>query len=210
MKELLEKYLITIDNLGGDSRQLIFKTPAKEKDILLIESKLNYHLPDDFRNVLLTISSHCEFKWFLPDDFCLPDQLQQIFCGDLHWNADLLLQLNKNKESWINEVFPDNENEYDKIWHNKFLFQEVGNGDYLSIDMTPENSGKVIYLSHDDGEGHGFVMANSFTDLIRNWTKLGCVGGEDWQWLPFCKDKESGIDSDCDNAQLWYKTIGLI
>jgi hypothetical protein len=29
-------------------------------------------------------------------------------------------------------------------------FQEVGNGDYLSIALD----GKFVYLSHDDGEGH--------------------------------------------------------
>jgi hypothetical protein len=95
------------------------------------------------------------------------------------------------------------------VWHNKFAFQDVGNGDYLSIDLAPDNLGKIVYLSHDDGEGHGFVMANSFYDLLSNWTKLGCVGGEDWQWLPFCKDKTSGIDPTCSNAHLWYKTVGL-
>jgi len=52
-------------------------------------------------------------------------------------------------------------------------------------------------------------MANSFYELLENWIKLGCVGGEDWQWLPFCEGKTSGIDPDCDNARLWYKTIGL-
>lgn len=209
MKELLEKYLIAIDKLGGDSRQLIFESPAVETDILEIENKLAYRLPTDFRNVLLAVSSRCEFRWFLPDNFPLPDQLRQIFCGELYWDIDFLLQLNESKDGWIKKVFPDIDNEYDKVWHNKFVFQEVGNGDYISIDMTPENLGKVIYLSHDDGEGHGFVMANSFNELIKNWTKLGCVGGEDWQWLPFCKDKTSGIDADCDNAKLWYKTIGL-
>jgi cell wall assembly regulator SMI1 len=209
LKELLEKYLIAIDKLGGDSRQLIFENPANETDILEIEKKLSYKLPNDFRNILLTVSSHCEFKWFLPDNFSLPDQLRQIFCGELHWGTDFILQFNESKDGWIKEAFPNIENVYDKVWHNKFVFQEVGNGDYISIDMASENLGKVIYLSHDDGEGHGFVMANSFYDLLRNWTKLGCVGGEDWQWLPFCKDKTSGIDPDCDNAKLWYKTIGL-
>ncbi|MBO9701771.1 MAG: hypothetical protein J7604_16310 [Sporocytophaga sp.] len=50
--------------------------------------------------------------------------------------------------------------------------------------MEPNNYGKIVYLGHDDGEGHGYIMANSFSDLLNKWTKLGCVGGEDWQWLP--------------------------
>ena len=79
---------------------------------------------------------------------------------------------NESKDGWIKEVFPNLEDEYDNVWHDKFVFQEVGNGDYLSIDLTPSNSGKVIYLSHDDGEGYGFVMANSFTALLNNWTMV--------------------------------------
>ena len=90
MKELLEKYLNQISQLGRDSRHLIFENPATELDIVEIEKKLTYQLPNDFRNILLTVSSHCEFKWFLPDNFSLPDQLRQIFCGELHWGMDFI------------------------------------------------------------------------------------------------------------------------
>lgn len=209
MKELFEKYLTTIRKLGGDSRQLIFERPASESAIRQIEKKLNFSLPADFRNILLTVSANCEFKWFLPKNFVLPDQLRSIFCGEIHWGLDFSVQFNKDKDEWVKDVFPDIEDEYDKVWHNKFAFQEVGNGDYISIDLAPDNYGKIIYLSHDDGDGHGYTMANSFYDLLRNWTKLGCVGGDDWQWLPFCENKTSGIDPDCANAKLWYKAIGL-
>jgi cell wall assembly regulator SMI1 len=209
MKERLTKILQQIQKLGGDARSLIFEVPATFDDVHEIEQELNYKIPDDFKNVLLTLSSHCEFKWFLPDNFELPKELRQIFSGELHWGLDLILDFNRNKDAWIKEVFPDIENEYDRVWHNKFVFQEVGNGDYISIDLSPDTYGKVIYLSHDDGEGHGYVMADSFSELLSDWTQLGCVGGEDWQWLPFCKDKTSGIDPNCSNALLWRQRIGL-
>ena len=209
MKEIFEKYLKLIDHLGGDCRDLIFEKPASELELVDIENKLSYKLPSDFRNVLKNISSHCEFKWFLPDDFYLPTELREIFCGEIHWGLQYIIEFNKSKDHWVKEVFPNHEDEYDKVWHDKLVFQEVGNGDYLSIDLTDLNFGKIIYLSHDDGEGHGFIMANSFTELLNNWTKLGCVGGEDWQWLPFCENKISGINPNCENAKLWYETIGL-
>jgi len=210
MKDNFEKFLNQIDKLGGDSRQLVFEKPASFSDILEIEMKLNYKLPDDFKNILITTTSHCEFKWFLPENFPLPNNLKNIFCGELHWGIDFIIPFNEDKDLWIKKVFPNVEDEYDKVWHNKFVFQEVGNGDYISIDLLPHNYGKVIYLSHDDGEGHGFIMANSFSELIINWTKLGCVGGEDWQWLPFCKNKLAGIDPDSDNGKLWVKSIGIV
>jgi hypothetical protein len=136
-------------------------------------------LPAEFRDTLLTVSSHCEFSWFLPNDFELPQLLRQIFSGELHWSLELLWQFNEAREGWIREVFSNPEDEYDKVWYNKFVFQEVGNGDFIAIDLLPESYGKVVYLSHDDGEGHGCVMADSFKALLTDWVELGCVGGED-------------------------------
>jgi hypothetical protein len=52
-------------------------------------------------------------------------------------------------------------------------------------------------------------MADTFSELLESWTKLGCVGAEDWQWLPFCENKASGINPNCDNAKLWQEIIGL-
>jgi len=209
MKERLTYILQQIEKLGGDARSLIFEAPAHYDDVYEIEQQLNYEIPHDFKNILLTLSSHCEFKWLLPKDFKLPHELREIFCGELHWGMDFILDFNCSKEGWIKVAFPDPENEYDSVWHNKFVFQEVGNGDYISIDLSPASQGKIIYLSHDDGEGHGYVMANSFSELLNNWTQLGCVGGEDWQWLPFCESKTGGIAPNCTNAKVWRQIIGL-
>jgi cell wall assembly regulator SMI1 len=209
MKRKLETILEKISLIGGDSRNLVFESTATESEIVEIEKKINSELPTDFRTILLKVSSHCEFKWFLPSNFLLPNELRQIFCGELHWGIQFIETFQSGKNSWVQEVFPNTEDEYDKVWHNKFVFQEVGNGDYLSIDLLEENYGKIVYLSHDDGEGHGYIMADSFSELLTNWTELACVGGEDWQWLPFVNDKSSGINPDCKNAETWKNLIGL-
>lgn len=210
MKEQLLNFLQRMKELGGDARTLIFEGPALFDDVHEIEQQLSYPIPDDFKNILLTVSSHCEFKWFLPDNFQLPDELRGIFCGEIHWGLNFILQFNKAKDSWVSDVFPDPNNEYDKVWHDKFVFQEVGNGDFISIDLSSKAYGKVVYISHDDGDGHGYVMANSFSELLSKWTQLGCVGGEDWQWLPFCENKTSIINPSCPMAKLWLQTIGII
>ena len=209
MKANLESFLQRIEAIGGNAKPLVFTSIASETEVLHVEQTLGFQLPAEFRNTLLTISSHCEFSWFLPDELELPDVLRQIFSGELHWSLELLSQFNEAREGWITEVFSNPEDEYDKVWYNKFVFQEVGNGDFIGIDLMPESYGKVVYLSHDDGEGHGYVMANSFSALLNNWVELGCVGGEDWQWLPFCENKSAGIDPNCENALLWKQVIGL-
>ena len=97
---------------------------------------------------------------------------------------------------------------YDKIRKEIFLlfYFEVGNGDYLAIELEKENYGKIAYLSHDDGDGHGYYLANNFKELLSNWSKVGCVGGEDWQWLTFYT-KGIGINPNCENTKLWKDFI---
>ena len=97
---------------------------------------------------------------------------------------------------------------YDKIRKEIFLpfYFEVGYGDYLAIELEKENYGKIVYLSHDDGDGHGYYLANNFKELLSNWSKVGCVGGEDWQWLTFYRSGV-GIDPSCENAKLWADFI---
>jgi hypothetical protein len=209
VKEKLESFLKIIEAIGGNTKPLVFTSVASEAEVLDIEQKLGFRLPAEFRDILLTVSSHCEFRWFLPDEFELPPVLRQLFSGELHWSIELLWQFNEAREGWIREVFSNPEDEYDKVWYNKFVFQEVGNGDFIAIDLLPMSYGKVVYLSHDDGEGNGYVMANSFKALLTDWVELGCVGGEDWQWLPFCENKLAGIDPNSENALLWKQVIKL-
>jgi cell wall assembly regulator SMI1 len=209
VKAKLESFLKIIEAIGGSTKPLVFTSVASETEVLDIEQKLGFRLPAEFRDTLLTVSSHCEFSWFLPNDFELPQLLRQIFSGELHWSLELLWQFNEAREGWIREVFSNPEDEYDKVWYNKFVFQEVGNGDFIAIDLLPESYGKVVYLSHDDGEGHGCVMADSFKALLTDWVELGCVGGEDWQWLPFCENKLAAIDPNSENALLWKQVIKL-
>ncbi len=83
---------------------------------------------------------------------------------------------------------------------------EVGNGDLLAFNEKEQ----VIYLSHDDGDGHGYVLANSFNELLDNWSKLGCPGAEDWQWIPFTNEMKTPIDPDCKNVIKWKSLIGII
>ena len=63
----------------------------------------------------------------------------------------------------------------------------------------------LLYTS-DGGDGHGYYLANNFKDLLNNWSKVGCVGGEDWQWEVFYTEGK-GIDSECENAKLWREYI---
>ena len=205
----LKKFQKGIENIGGEFyREFKIGTPAKEEEILEIEKKLGYRIPEDFRDILLSYSSYFEYFWSYEEknNIELPSNLKHIFSGDLHWRINLLVNFEVSRKDWVEGCFPDYNDEYDRVWHNKMPFYEVGNGDYLAIELEKENYGKIAYLSHDDGDGHGYYLANNFKELLSNWSKVGCVGGEDWQWLTFYT-REVGIDPNCENAKLWEDFI---
>ncbi|MED0949060.1 SMI1/KNR4 family protein [Bacillus mobilis] len=139
----------------------------------------------------------------------IPNEFSEIFCGTPHWSLENLFEFEKERKDWIDTVFPNPEDEYDVVWHNKLAFCEVGNGDYLAFDMKNDIDAPVIYLSHDNGEGHGYKIANNFIEFIDNWSRVAFVGCEDWQWLPFTTRFDSGINSDDEPAKKFRNWLKL-
>ena len=192
-----------------DVRPLVFEPPAAEPDIERLERSLAVILPTSFRQALLSISAHVDFRWLAPEDVRFAPPFASNFSGDLHWSLDFTSRCEHDRRSWVEEVFPDSSDPYAAVWHDKLAFADVGNGDLLAIDLAAGANGAVVYLSHDDGEGHGYSLASDFADLLRRWTPLACTGGEDWQWLPFTASPTSGIDPSSPNGLLWQDALGL-
>lgn len=186
--------------IGGDVSQVKIDAVASPQQIAQCEKVIGYKLPESFKKVLLEFSSALYFRWVFPDDFQLEGELEGIFSGMLYWDIGLLKEINGNKNGWITNVFSNPDNAYDKVWHQTLAFYEVGNGDYIAFDLVENSSDAcVIYLSHDDGVGHGYKLADNFIDFLEKWSRMGFVGGEDWQWLPFISNAQSGLmpDSQC-------------
>ena len=212
-KKRLNLFLEKIEDLGGEIEPLTIEKPAIEDEIKAIEAQLGYTLPPHFREVLLENTAHLDFYWDINDitdegDISLPDKLVEIFRGQLLFGLDLLLDYEDDRKGWVKEVYSDYNNEYDRVWHNKMSFHQVGNGDYIAIELEPENYGKVVYLSHDGSENHGLYIASNFKEFLMNYAAIGCIGGEDWQWEPFYTVGK-GIDPTSENAQAWYKVLGI-
>ena len=208
-KKRLNLFLEKIEDLGGEVEPLTIEKPATEDEIKAVEAKLGYTLPPHFREVLLENTAHLEFGWDIDDiideeDISLPDKLAEIFRGKLLFGLDLLLDYEEDRQDWEGDAYPNSDKEYDRVWHNKMSFFQVGNGDYIAIELEPENYGKVVYLSHDGSENHGLYIADNFKEFLMNYAAVGCTGGEDWQWEPFYT-KGKGIDPTSENAQAWQK-----
>jgi len=191
-----------------DVRPLIVMPPADPCQVAELERAVGTRLPDSFRDVLLTMSAHVEFRWFAGDRKFAPP-FHQNFSGDLHWSVDLTAQIDTKRKSWCSAVFSNTEDAYDAVWHNKLAFYEIGNGDLIAFDLADDKYGQVVYLSHDDGEGHGYVLAQDLRDLLARWLPLGSTGGEDWQWLPFTAGPNSGLEPYAEPAMAWRRALGI-
>ena len=181
---------------------------ANAATIETVEKQIGVTLPPAFRRVLLEFSAEVEFSWFLPDGRDLPEPFHEIFCGGCSWSLRRLPEIQESLKGWVSTVFPNPTDPYDRVWHQKLGFLEVGNGDMLAVDVAPASSGRVVYLSHDDGEGHGRCLGYDFADFVGRWSELGCPGAEDWQWLPFASDK-GPIEPNGSRAREWRSIFGM-
>ncbi|WP_219375604.1 SMI1/KNR4 family protein [Bacillus mycoides] len=209
LKERIEIITSRIKEIGGEVQEVCIDEPSSLEKIIQVEKKLGVKLPNSFKKVLLEFSGNFSLRWFSPDDMELPNEFREIFCGTPHWSLESLSEFEKERKDWIDTVFPNPEDEYDIVWHNKLAFCEVGNGDYLAFDMQDNIDAPIIYLSHEDGEGHGYTIANNFIEFIDNWSRIAFVGCEDWQWLPFTTSLESGVNPDDEPAKRFRNWLGL-
>lgn len=201
LKERIEIITSRIKYIGGEVQEVCIDEPSSLEQIIQVEEKLGIKLPNSFKKVLLEFSGNFSLRWFLPDDVELPNEFTDIFCGTPHWSLESLSEFEKERKDLVDEFFSNLDDEYDVVWHNKLAFCEVGNGDYLAFDMKDDIDAPIIYLSHDDGEGHGYKIANNFIEFIENWSRVAFVGCEDWQWLPFTTSFESGVNPDDEPAK---------
>lgn len=131
---------------------------AKEDEVCELEKTLDLKLPQPLRQFLLNYSSHLNLSAFLSDDFCeeLPEELDEIFSACFELSLEEIERAETSRRDWVENCFSDEEEEYDRIWHNKLGIMTVANGDVIALDIKQDKENPpVVYLSHDDGEGHG-------------------------------------------------------
>lgn len=207
--ELLSKVKCAYDSIGAET-VLEIEEPASIAEVEELENRLERKLPLQIKDFFLNYSRRCEFSAFLPDDFELPDELEEIFSATFLISLEEFADVEDARKGWIEDCFTDEEDEYDAVWYHKLGFMHVANGDIIAFDIKEDESNPpVVYLSHDDGDGHGYILGKDFDTYFEQLLLVGACGNEDWQMLPFCLDAQSGIVSDCENAKEYRKIIGL-
>ena len=195
---------------GGESEPLVVAKKASEDEIVRVEKEIGQPLPISFREVLLNYSSSVQATWSIPDDNDddQPDTLG-VYWGAFQWDLEIIAGLEEGRLGWISDCFPDAEDDFDKVWHNKLPFIHVANGDLIAFDLAGGEDAPVVFLSHDDVEIHGHQLGRNFVDFMERWTILGCPGPENSQIDTFMPSKESMIAPDSPNGLKWRAWFGI-
>lgn len=182
---------------------------ASPEEVDEVEAALGISIPPTLRHAFLSIASGVRWSWRTVDGHEFDDPFSGIFSGGLDWSLHNLCDQHRGYLEWVEQCFVDEADPYDMVWHHKLGLAAVPNGDVIAVDLEPRRLGAIVYLSHDDGEGHGFMLASSLEDLLDRWVPLACPGPEDWQWLPFVPYDLGPIDPASANGVTWRQLVGL-
>ncbi len=199
-----------IDTRGGTIHRLIVEPPATLAELRDVESTIGSLIPESMSRVMLEFSRSVDFSWSLPEEIELPDECAGVEAGSCVWDLSQIAEYEKNRQEWVSSCFDDPDDPYDQVWRNKMAFFSAINGDNFAIElMDPSRRGKVIYLSHEDGPGHDFVLGSCFADYVNRVTTIGCVGAEDDQWIAFCEDHNTGLTNQGAAGRAWDTWLGI-
>jgi hypothetical protein len=191
------------DTAWGAGRVLV-GSPASAEEVAAIERSSGLPMPESVRRLFLAVRS-VEAVWHFADDVEPPGEFRGIFAGDCSWSLDRVPAEIEDYREWVSVAFPEADDPYCSVWHGKYPLLHVGNDDRIALD----GDGRVVYLSHDEGEGHGYVLGRDVFEFLDAWTRLGCPGPEDWQWLPFVAAAGEGLDPDSESGLAWRAWFGI-
>ncbi len=221
LRETMQTFLDSIERIGGKVGKLRLSPPATEKEIVRVEKKIGCRLPEDFRNILLTVGRACEFFWCLPDGLKHPREFAKMKSGGIMWSLDRLPGLQADIEHYLQYMREDTEGIFEEtdevLWQQKLAFCgwedidffsfELPGSDYFSLDLSPEAYGRVVYLDYCGLRADKMVLADSFTALLRDWLPLGIPSPENEGWLPFYDAETGKMDPAGVSARKWKKFL---
>ena len=211
-RDMFGELLNVYRKFDAELEHTLENTTETEEELLEIEQELGVPIPPSLRETFLKFSSKFELFVYLGDNFSdqMPHNLREIGLAHFNISVDELLSAEADRKGWAKACFNNQEDEYDKVWHNKLGFMNVGNGDVIAFDLCDEKEDKrVVYLSHEDSPEHGYILGESFCDFFTNYLKIGACGTECWSLAAFIENSTSGINPNCDNAKMYRKIIGL-
>lgn len=197
-----------VEDLGGSTNPISRYPAVFSAEFDSASRKLGVELPVELVS-LVEMGGLCG-GWNLGQSgrTLLPKASAEVQWGTVDLSLDEIVRAENSRQGWVEACFPDPDNAYDRVWHGKFGFHTVPNGDCLALDIE-SNSRPVVYLSHDDGEGHGVLLAPTLVEFLERWSLLAFAGPEDWLMISFVEVGGGGLLPRAAAAKEWRSAIGF-
>ncbi|MBE7449265.1 MAG: SMI1/KNR4 family protein [Kofleriaceae bacterium] len=193
----------------GGSGHVTMSSALTANELVAIERELGFALPTSLAALFTGVAAKADATWRLPESSAMPTAYTELLWGACTWDARRLPELERTRRDWVEHAFQDPNDHYDRVWRNKLAIVDVPNGDMIAVDLERADVAPVVYLSHEDGAGHGRVLGHSVLDFIDRWTLIGCVGPEDWLMTPFLRADQPYLDPVGGRAQEWRAWLGI-
>lgn len=169
---------------------------ATIEEVSLVEKKLATNIPIQLKNFFLEVSGDLYFNYTYDEKLMelIKEEFRGVFSSSLILSLDTIVEAEESRKDWIENCYNNPSNEYDKVYYNKFAFISVKNGDLIAFD----DKERVVYISHDDDDLHGKIIANDFNSFVDNYIGICMCGPECWQLENFMQD--GVLDKNCTNA----------
>ena len=114
---------------------------------------------------------------------------------------------------WVDgwdESLSEDQTKAKEIWLSTVPFVEIGNGDYLGLHVSPDQSSSpVVYLCHDDEECPVTTISPSFDTFLADWETLYYIGPEIWMLGDFLDNEGAGpLNVEQEKTLAWRELVG--
>lgn len=195
-----------------DKVQYTKRDPLTAEQAQALAEKLGTELPESLYRVLTEFAGGLEFEADYAaevDDLPLTVELNSVMqSAGLAFSPQLILQAEQVRRELEQEVFVY-DTEYDRMWHNKLAFMQAPGEDLIAFDLASGEDPAIVYLSCNEGKGHGLRLGENLVDFLDHFITLGMPGPKDVQWLPFYDEDAEKLDLQGENAYLFWQGIGL-
>ncbi|MBX3416052.1 MAG: SMI1/KNR4 family protein [Pirellulaceae bacterium] len=167
------------------------KSRASSDDVREAENRLGLALPESYVDFVMSFADGFVVSWFIEDGpfgFAEMTTMSSSIDGILGMREWRIFDDDSARKYGFPYV-DDSELALvtNKLMRNWIPFHAEANGDYFSIDLNSNGSGRVIFDKHDwldGGTGHnGFLMADNLFSFFNSWGNI-CFSQPKTLWWP--------------------------
>ena len=200
--------MLALQRLEWPHEPFMVEPPATAAHLAAVESELQVTLPDAFVHVMGLWGRTAYFTWSIPPEAraSLPEGTGEVGDGGFElglWDLGRVIQMKTQCEVWRDVGQHEPGTEGYLRWDNALPFAGE-DGRYFALELGEDPTRAPVVFLHNDqdpAQGHGWRLADSFTEFLMTWAQLGFPGEGAQSLAPF--RTSDGLSLQTEAARRW-------